>query len=100
MGLVTQIDPSLRRDGLAREIIHAVQNARRAADLRVEQRIRLHLDGSGEIRESIDAHRATIAQEVLATELSVGHGAPFAGDYRDELEVESEPLAIRLEAVI
>jgi isoleucyl-tRNA synthetase len=99
VGLVTEIDSSLRLEGLAREIIHAVQNARRAADLKVEQRIRLHLDGSGEIREAIDAHRAGIAQEVLATEISVGHGAPFAGDHREELEVESEPLAIRLEPV-
>ena len=99
VGLVTKVDASLRLDGLAREIIHAVQNARRAAGLRVEQRIRLHLDGSGEIRESIDTHRASIAQEVLATEVTVGHGAPFAGDYRDEIEVESEPLAIRLDAV-
>lgn len=99
VGLVTEIDETLLRDGRAREIVHAVQNARRAADLRVEQRIRLHLDGSGELREAIDAHRGGIASEVLAVELTVGHGAPFGGDHRDELEVDGEPLAIRLEAV-
>ena len=99
VGLVTELDDSLLREGRAREIVHAVQNARRAADLRVEQRIRLHLDGSGELREAIDEHRANIAAEVLAAEFSVGHGAPFGGDHREELEVDGEPLAIRLEAV-
>ena len=99
VGLVTEIDAPLRLEGLARELIHAVQNARRAAALRVEQRIRLHLDGSGEIREAIDAHRDGIAREVLAAELTVGHGAPFAGAHREELEIEGEPVALRLESV-
>jgi isoleucyl-tRNA synthetase len=99
VGLVTEIGAELRREGLAREIVHAVQSARRAAGLRVEQRIRLHLDGSGELREALEAHRGEIAQEVLATELSFGHGAPFAGDHRDALEVDGQPLALRLEAI-
>ena len=58
VGLATEITPELRREALAREIIHAVQGARRTAGLRVEERIRLHLDGSGLIREAIDEHRA------------------------------------------
>ena len=71
--------PTLRREALAREVVHAVQGARRAAGLRVEERIRLHLDGSGELREAIEAHRDAIAAETLAERLTVGHGAPFAG---------------------
>ena len=54
--------PRICAEGLAREIVHAVQNARRAAGLRVEERIVLHLDGSGPVREAIDAYRATIAR--------------------------------------
>jgi isoleucyl-tRNA synthetase len=99
VGLATEITPELRREALAREVVHAVQGARRQAGLRVEERIRLHLDGSGELREAIEEHRDAIAAETLATRLSVGHGAPFAGLRREEHVVDGEPLALRLERV-
>jgi isoleucyl-tRNA synthetase len=97
VGLATELTPALRRDALAREIVHAVQGARRAAGLRVEERIRLHLDGSGLAREAIDAHRAEIAAETLATELTVSHGAPFAGLRHEEHVLDGEPVALRLD---
>jgi len=97
VGLATELTPALRRDALAREIVHAVQGARRAAGLRVEERIQLHLDGSGLAREAIDAHRAEIAAETLATELTVSHGAPFAGLRHEEHILDGEPVALRLD---
>jgi len=99
VGLSTEITPELELEGLARDLVRAIQNARRSAVFKVEDRIRLHLDGSGRLREAIDAHREWIAGEVLASDLTVGHGAPFAGTYREELELDGEPLAIRLEVV-
>jgi isoleucyl-tRNA synthetase len=97
VGLATELSEELRQEGRAREVIHAVQAARKAADLKVEDRIRLHLDGSGVLREAIDAHRSHIAAETLAVELSVGHGAPFGGVHHEELVLDGEPLAIRLD---
>ena len=40
------LDDELRREGLAREIVHAVQSARRSAGLAVEDRIALALTGT------------------------------------------------------
>jgi isoleucyl-tRNA synthetase len=97
VGLATAIDADLRLEGLARDVIHAIQNARRAADLRVEERIRLHLDGSALIREAVDRRRDEIAAEVLATELTVSHGAPFAGVRHEEHVIDGEPFALRLD---
>jgi isoleucyl-tRNA synthetase len=97
VGLATEITPDLRLEGLAREIVHAVQSARRAAGLRVEERIALHLDGSGLVREAVEGHRDEIAAETLATSLSVSHGAPFAGIHHEEHVIDGEPLAIRLD---
>jgi isoleucyl-tRNA synthetase len=97
VGLATELSPELRREGLAREITHAVQNARKAAGLKVEERIALHLDGSGIAREAIDAYRSQIAGDTLAVRLTVGHGAPFAGLRHEEHVLEGEPVALRLE---
>jgi isoleucyl-tRNA synthetase len=97
VGLATEITPDLRLEGLAREIIHAVQSARRNAGLRVEERIVLHLDGSGLVREAAEAHHAEIAAETLATRTSISHGAPFAGIRHEEHVVDGEPLAIRID---
>ena len=97
VGLATELTEPLRLEGLAREVVHAVQNARKAAGLNVEDRIVLHLDGSGVLREAIDEHRAHIAAETLATDLTVGHGAPFGGIHHEEHELDGEPLAVRLD---
>ncbi len=97
VGLATEITPDLRLEALAREIVHAVQGARRAAGLRVEERIALHLDGSGLIREAVDAHRDAIASETLATSMSVSHGAPFAGLLHEEHVLDGEPFALRID---
>lgn len=97
VALATDIGPELMREARAREIVHAVQAARRTAGLRVEERIELHLDASGPLREAIEEHRAGIAAETLAVNLTVGHGAPFAGIHREELILDGEPFALRIE---
>lgn len=57
----------------------------------------LHLDGSAKVREAIDAHRDRITGDTLSVRLSVGHGAPFAGIRREELMLDGEPVAIRID---
>ena len=46
VALALELDDELRREGLAREIVHAVQNARRQAGLDVSDRIDLALAGT------------------------------------------------------
>ncbi len=67
------LDDELRREGLAREIVHAVQNARRGAGLQVEDRIELALGGDAELLAAARDHEGYLAQETLA--LSVGYEA-------------------------
>ncbi len=66
------IDESLRREGLAREIVRAVQNARKDAGLQVEDRISLHVGGDEELVGVAREHEPTIAGEVLATAVHYG----------------------------
>ncbi len=66
VALELRLDGELRREGLAREVVHAVQNARKAAGLAVEDRIELLLSGDGELLEAAREHEAYLVGEVLA----------------------------------
>ena len=74
VGLQLELDDELRREGLAREIVHAVQTARRDAGLEITDRIELSLAGDGELLDAAREHQAYIAGEVLATSLSCDGG--------------------------
>nr|MBA3406552.1 class I tRNA ligase family protein [Solirubrobacterales bacterium] len=67
------LDDELRREGLAREVVHAVQNARRTAGLQVEDRIELALGGDAELLAAARDHERYLVQETLA--LSVDYEA-------------------------
>ncbi len=60
------IDDDLRAEGRAREIVHAVQNARKTAGLQVEDRIELALGGDRELLDAAARHRDYLAGETLA----------------------------------
>src|SRR5215218_8896183 len=58
VALELSLDDELRREGLAREVVHAVQNARRDAGLEISDRIVLVLGGDGELLEAARVHEA------------------------------------------
>ena len=93
------IDDDLREEGRAREIVHAVQNARKTAGLQVEDRIELLLDGDPALMNAAQPHRDYIAGETLALELLIGNGAAAdaaAMDYSEQSEIEGLALSIAL----
>jgi isoleucyl-tRNA synthetase len=61
------MDDELRREGWAREVVRAVQNARKDAGLEVSDRIALTLGGDGTLLEAVREHEGYVAGEVLAT---------------------------------
>jgi isoleucyl-tRNA synthetase len=93
------IDDDLRQEGRAREIVHAVQNARKSAGLQVEDRIELALDGDPALIEAAEAHREYLAGETLAVELNLGEATADAADpmdYTEQTEIDGLPLTISL----
>jgi isoleucyl-tRNA synthetase len=64
--LDTEVSPELAREGLARDIIRAVQQARRDAGLDVSDRIDLRISGDTSVEQAVTVHRALIAGETLA----------------------------------
>jgi isoleucyl-tRNA synthetase len=72
VALSLTLDDGLRREGLAREVVHAVQAARKKAGLKVEDRIALALSGDDELLEAVRAHEEYVTGETLATSLEYG----------------------------
>jgi isoleucyl-tRNA synthetase len=71
VALDTVLDDELRLEGLAREVVHAVQNARKEAGLDVEDRIALALGGDAGLLEAVRAHEGYVTGETLATSLQL-----------------------------
>ncbi|WP_043642057.1 isoleucine--tRNA ligase [Nocardioides alkalitolerans] len=70
--LDTTVTPELAAEGLARDVVRAVQQARKDAGLDVSDRIRLALEGSETVTSALRTHEAIVAGETLATAYAVG----------------------------
>jgi isoleucyl-tRNA synthetase len=79
--LDTVITPELEAEGLARDVIRAIQDTRKAADLQVSDRITLAIRGGlqGDI-DALQSFGETIAGETLATKLTIEFAADPATD--------------------
>ena len=80
VALNLELDDRLRREGLAREVVHAVQAARKDAGLNVEDRIALTLGGDDELLEAARAHQDYVSRETLATSLVYDGGGGVPAD--------------------
>jgi isoleucyl-tRNA synthetase len=69
--LDTTVTPELAAEGLARDVIRAVQQARRDAGLAVSDRISLRLAGDEVVRAAVEAHADLITSETLSAHLDL-----------------------------
>jgi isoleucyl-tRNA synthetase len=74
-GYLTELDTTLTDElideGVAREIVRSVQDARKQAGLQVSDRISLGVTGSDAVEKALRAHRDYVMTETLATEWAV-----------------------------
>jgi isoleucyl-tRNA synthetase len=92
VALDLELDDALRAEGTARELVRALNDARKAAGLAIADRVKVTLDVDDALRAVVDAHRDTIAAEVLATEIAYGSGDRT-------LELDGTTVAVGLEKV-
>ena len=71
VALDLEIDDALRREGLAREAVRALNDLRKRRDLALSDRVRLSLGAQGELAEALREHDATIRAEVLAVAVDI-----------------------------
>lgn len=90
-----ELTPELKQEGLMREIVRHVQNARKQAGLDVDDRINLDLGSSVEaVLEAVEAFKDDITAETLATSLTTGI-KEYA--YSEVVKVEGHELSVSLE---
>jgi isoleucyl-tRNA synthetase len=93
--LDTTVTPGLAAEGLARDVVRVVQQARRDAGLDVSDRITVALAASPETAAAVGTHREFIAREVLADAVTVDDGVVgFTGEVG-----EGEPVTVAVIAV-
>ncbi len=74
-----KVTPALAAEGLARDVIRAVQQARKDADLDVSDRISLNVVASAEVIEAVNNHAELIKGETLSLELIAETGDATGG---------------------
>jgi isoleucyl-tRNA synthetase len=87
--LDTAVTPELAAEGLARDVVRVVQQARREAGLNVSDRITLVVDAPDEVADAVRTHEPFVAGEVLAEEVRYGPAgdAAFEGEAGDGFPV-------------
>ena len=88
----TTLTPALRREGLAREVVRAINDHRKASGLAIADRIDLRMDATDELGEAVTEYQDWIGGEVLATSVTLG----VVDGNADTLTVDGQPLRITI----
>ena len=88
VALALELDDELIREGLAREVVRAVQQARKDAGLEITDRIDLALGGDEELVAAARAHEDYVAGETLATSVA------YDGTGGEPVEVGGRSLTV------
>ena len=91
----TAITPSLKNEGIARDIVRNIQSCRKEAGLQIENRIKLSLaSDSAEITSAVDEFEKLISLETLTQHFS---SRPEGYQFAKTVSVEGHELTIELE---
>ena len=79
VALDTAVTPELAAEGIARDVVRIVQQARRDAGLAVSDRIRLTLGADDAVADAVRVHADFVAGETLAVDVAVVPSAEVSG---------------------
>jgi isoleucyl-tRNA synthetase len=88
------VTPELAEEGLARELVHRIQNLRKAAGFDISDHITTYYQGPPSLRAVLAKHGDYVRQETLSEELV--EGAPPDGAHAEESAIggDGEPLVL------
>jgi isoleucyl-tRNA synthetase len=93
-----EVSESLEAEGMARDLVRVVQQARRDAGLQVSDRIRLELSVPPAVAVAVESHRAWLAEQTLAVdfEIHAGDGPPAGDNWHEAQLPDGRPVWLRL----
>ena len=95
VALDTAIDDGLAAEGMAREVAHRIQGLRKSAGLAIDDRIVVAVGAPASVLAQLEPHRAWLAEETLARELTLGDDADLDRAATREA-VDLDGVALRL----
>ncbi|MFT7899246.1 isoleucine--tRNA ligase [Tenacibaculum ascidiaceicola] len=90
VALDVTINDELRKEGVARELVNRIQNARKDTGLEVTDKIKLTILQADDLRESVLANENYIKAETLTNELV------FVDDLKNGTEIEFDTIKSRM----
>jgi len=90
VALDVTISEELRKEGIARELINRIQNARKDSGLEVTDRIKLTVLNFGDLQEAINDNKEYIMSETLTDELV------FVDQLIDGLDIEFDTIKSKI----
>jgi len=94
--LRTEISEPLRLEGLARELVHHIQQRRKEMNLAYEARIELTLDSPAEFAPVVEQMGEYIKNETLTTQIVAGKIESVSAEW---IEIEGIPVKFEIKAV-
>jgi isoleucyl-tRNA synthetase len=91
--LDTEITEELKLEGLAREVVRAIQDRRKKLGFNVEDRIDTRSEADGMLLRAIERHADYIKNETLSVTLDAGRADDFDGE---QMMIEGEQIWIGL----
>ncbi len=88
----TELTPELVLEGLAREIVHRIQNLRKDAGFEIADRIKTYYDGDATIRDVMQRHADYVRQETLSVEVSAN--APEHGVHSESANIDGHEVTL------
>jgi isoleucyl-tRNA synthetase len=90
----TEVTPELRAEGIAREVVHLVQNLRKTAGLEISDRIALGIETGAVVTDALKSHTDYLLQETLTANLHLDHLVD--GGASETHDVDGEKVTISL----
>ncbi|MEZ4531217.1 MAG: isoleucine--tRNA ligase [Thermomicrobiales bacterium] len=94
--LDTEITEALLHEGIARDFVRGVQDARKSAGYQIDDRIEITYMAPTETSAAIDAFSALIRNETLAEKLAAGENVNGSDAFAAQIEAGGETVEVHL----
>ena len=97
--LDTEITEELLHEGIARDFVRGVQDARKSAGYRIDDRIEISFTAEGETAAAVDAFAGFVQNETLADSLAIGEVVAADDAFTTLIEAGGESVAIQIRKI-